>query len=119
MNMFRGMNRILSFAFFYLLCILAGIKPLFAQSDTNKIRQEQSISNVADSEKEQILSRQTAQFQAIRSDQYGDSIRVLELKREILELGTADNAKKQALSAELMQTHQPGFRSLSNHETKN
>jgi len=97
------MSRILSFAFFYSLCILTGIRPLFAQSDTNKIRQQQSISNVADSEKEQILSRQTAQFQAIRSDQYGDSIRVLELKREILELGTADNAKKQALSAELIQ----------------
>jgi small-conductance mechanosensitive channel len=94
------MNRIYSFAFIVFLLILSGMNPLYAQSDTNVIRKTPVISNKIDSEKDLILTNQSEEIQSIQVNRIGDSIRLLQLKKEILQLGSAENSKKQALSAE-------------------
>ncbi len=93
------MNRILSICIPIFL-FLSGVNPLFAQSDSNPIIKKQSPSQLVDSEKNKILSNQSEEFQTIKADQMGDSLRLLELKNEILQLGTGNNSKVKALSDE-------------------
>ena len=47
-----------------------------------------------------MLSRQSEEFQNARTNQMADSLRMLELKNEMLSLGTGNNSKKQAISDE-------------------
>ncbi len=93
------MNRILSI-FFSVSLILTGVNPLFAQSDSTLKKEKQSPSQLLDSEKNKILSSQTEEFQTTRAVQMGDSLRLLELKNEILQLGTGNKLKIQSLSDE-------------------
>jgi small-conductance mechanosensitive channel len=94
------MNRILSISFYVFLWILSGVNSLYAQSDSISKKGKQSVSKTVDSEKNLILSNQSEEFQNIRVDQIGDSLRLLELKNEILRLGAGNNSKRQALSDE-------------------
>jgi small-conductance mechanosensitive channel len=91
------MNRILSISFCLSLLILTGTVPLYAQSDSNSKKEIHPAASSIDSEKNIILSNQSEEFQNIKSDQVGDSMRLLELKNEILTLGTGNNSKKQAI----------------------
>jgi small-conductance mechanosensitive channel len=91
------MNRILSVAFICFLGILSGTNPLNAQSDSNAKKQNPGAAKIVDSEKNDILSRQSEEFQSIKNDQIGDSIRLLQLRKEILLLGAANQTKKKAL----------------------
>ncbi len=94
------MNRIISIFFSVILWILSGVNPLFAQSDSNSRKEKQSASQLVDSEKNEFLSNQSDEFQKVKAGQIGDSLRLLELKNEILRLGTGNNSKVQALSDE-------------------
>jgi len=94
------MNRIFSIFFSVCIWILSGINPLFAQSDTNSKKELHAVSKSVDSEKNAILTRQSEEFQSSKSYQEADSLRLLELKNELLQLGTTDNSKKQALTEE-------------------
>jgi small-conductance mechanosensitive channel len=94
------MNRIISVAFICCLGILSGMNPLYAQSDSVRKKQTPDQVKTVDSEKNEILTRQSEVLQSIKEDQIGDSIRLLQLKKEILLLGAADNTKKQTLSNE-------------------
>ena len=47
-----------------------------------------------DSEKNQILNQQSDVFESIQIDRIGDSIRLLQLNKELQELKTDDNQKK-------------------------
>jgi small-conductance mechanosensitive channel len=93
------MIRILSFIFFLSVFMLICMNPLLAQKDTNAVNRKRAAVNKADSEKVQILTNQNEEFRAIQVDRLGDSLRLLQLKKE-LELDTNDRKKKQALSAE-------------------
>ncbi len=84
------------------ICLLSLFIPLtvnllLAQTDSSLKKENLSAKNTVDSEKNIILSNQSEEFQNIKADQLGDSIRLLELKNEILQLGTSDKSKKQAL----------------------
>jgi len=94
------MNRIFSAVFIAWSFILSGINPLYAQSDSNSKKQIPGSEKKIDSEKNEILTRQSEEFQIIKGQQIEDSIRLLQLKKEILLLGTADQKKKRALSNE-------------------
>jgi small-conductance mechanosensitive channel len=94
------MNRILYISISVFLWILSGVNPLFAQSDSNSKKEKQSPAQLVDSEKNKILSNQSEEFQNIKASQIGDSLRLLELKNEMLRLGTSNNSKKQELSDE-------------------
>src|SRR4051812_19745638 len=93
------MNRIIIISFSILFGMLSGIHPLYGQSDSTK-KQLPSERKATDSEKNQILSRQTDELQSAKNDQTEDSIRLLQLKYELLKLGDNDNAKKLSISAE-------------------
>jgi hypothetical protein len=93
------MIRILSFIFFFSACMLTCMNPLLAQKDTNALKKNRAAVNQHDSEKVQILTNQNEEFRAIQVDRLGDSLRLLQLNKEI-ELDTNDRKKKQALSAE-------------------
>jgi small-conductance mechanosensitive channel len=89
----------------YILCpvllwMLGEIHPLYAQSDSGTKKETRAAVNTIDSEKNIILTKQSDELQSIQANRFGDSIRLLQLKKEILQLGTADNSKKQVLSAE-------------------
>jgi small-conductance mechanosensitive channel len=92
------MNRILSIVFFTSFLIFSGTYPLYAQSDSNA--KKQLHAKAVDSEKNIILTHQSEEFQAIKADQMGDSIRLLQLKYELLKLGTNDKVKKDAIATE-------------------
>src|SRR5450432_256919 len=92
------MNRILSIAVFTFLLILSGIHPLHAQSDSNA--KKQIHANAVDSEKNLILTHQSEEFQSATAEQMGDSLRLLQLKYELLQLGANDQLKKQTLATE-------------------
>ncbi len=93
------MIRILSFIIFFSACMLTCMNPLLAQKDTNALKRNRAAVKQADSEKVQILTNQNEEFRAIQVDRLGDSLRLLQLKKE-LERDTIDRKKKQALSAE-------------------
>ena len=92
------MNRILSIVVFSLLLILSGIHQLHAQSDS--IAKKQIHANTVDSEKNVILNNQSEEFQSATAEQMVDSIRLLQLKYELLQLGTSDKAKREELLTE-------------------
>jgi small-conductance mechanosensitive channel len=91
------MNRTLSISICLLVLILMGTTSLHAQSDSNAKKEIPPPANSVDSEKNIILSNQSEEFQNVKADQMGDSMRMLELRNEILRLGTGDKSKKQAL----------------------
>src|ERR1700712_189913 len=93
------MKRILSHIFSFLLFMIAGIHPLYAQSDSIKKHLPSNV-KATDSEKNQILSHETDEFQSVKADQMGDSIRLLQLKYELLKLGANDDEKKQSIASE-------------------
>jgi small-conductance mechanosensitive channel len=93
------MKRITSTLWIVFILIFSGSSPVSAQSDT-AVKNQESASRKVDSERNIILTRQSDDFQAVRNEQMKDSLRLLELKKEILELGAVNNAKKQALSQE-------------------
>jgi small-conductance mechanosensitive channel len=93
------MKRILNHISAILLLTLAGLHPLYAQSDSIK-NQRPSKAKATDSEKIQILSNETDEFQAVKADQMADSIRLLQLKIELLKLGENDSKKKQSIASE-------------------
>ena len=93
------MNRIVSCFLVVSILILSGKNPAYAQSDAST-KQKKPPSKAVDSEKNIILTRQSEDFQALRIEQVKDSLRLLELKKEILQLGAANSVKKQALSQE-------------------
>jgi small-conductance mechanosensitive channel len=94
------MNRIFFFLFLLCLWLVSGIVPLYAQTDTGLNKEMQEPVRAIDSEKNQILTQQSDALQAIQIDRIGDSIRLIQLKKELQELGSGDNKKKQALSVE-------------------
>ena len=94
------MNRILSISFSVFFLILSGANLLFAQSDSNSKKEKQAANKAVDSEKNVVLSNQSEEFQNIRTEQIGDSLRLLELKNEILQLGSGNKSKTQSLSNE-------------------
>jgi small-conductance mechanosensitive channel len=94
------MNQILSIFFSVFLWILSGVNPLFAQSDSNSKKKIQKDRIEVDSAKNLILSQQSEEFQNIKANQLGDSLRLLELKNEMLRLGTGNKSKVQALADE-------------------
>jgi small-conductance mechanosensitive channel len=94
------MNRILSVSFCFLLVILSGSVSLYAQTDSGSKNAIHSAAKAVDSEKNIILSNQFEELQNNKADQIGDSMRMLELKNEILQLGAGNKSKKQALSDE-------------------
>jgi len=79
--------------------MLTCMNPLLAQKDTNALKRNRAAVNKADSEKVQILTNQNEELRAIQVNRLGDSLRLLQVKKE-LELDTNDGKKKQALSAE-------------------
>jgi len=85
---------------FSVLWILSGTGSLCAQTDSNAKKKALSVTNTVDSEKNQILTQQSDEFKSIQVDRLGDSIRLLQLNNEILQLGPADQSKKQILSDE-------------------
>jgi small-conductance mechanosensitive channel len=89
-----------SYWFILYLCFISGINSLCAQNKEPQNKGAGENVRVIDSEKNQILIRQTNELQAIQVDRFGDSVRLLQLNNEMQELGTRDNKKKQALSAE-------------------
>jgi len=93
------MKRILTYIFSILLLTLTGIHPLYAQSDSIK-KQVPANLKATDSEKNQILLQESDEFQSIKADQMGDSIRLLQLKYELLKLGANDDEKKQSIASE-------------------
>ncbi len=93
------MKRIVSSFLVVFILILSGKNPAYAQSDT-KTKQVKPPSKAIDSEKNIILTRQSEDFQASRIEQVKDSLRLLELKKEILQLGAANSTQKAALSQE-------------------
>jgi len=56
--------------------------------------------HAVDSVKNAILTQQSEDFQSVKSYQEADSIRLMELKNEMLQLGAADKSKKQAITDE-------------------
>ncbi len=94
------MNRIFYVVLPAIIWILTGINPLYAQSGRNEKRKIQVPGQQVDSEKNAILTRQSEEFQSVKSHQDADSIRLLELKNEMLQLGAVDKTKKQAIVAE-------------------
>src|SRR5664279_1093739 len=94
------MNRIFSFAFFLCIWMISGINTLYAQKDTNAIKEKQAATRVVDSEKNVLLTRESEELQSIQTNRIGDSIRLLQLGKEIQQLGTVDNSKKKALTDE-------------------
>jgi small-conductance mechanosensitive channel len=94
------MNRKIFFLFFLFLCMVTGIVPLHAQTDTTLNKGTQETVRAVDSEKNQILTRQSDVLQAIQIERIGDSIRLIQLKKELEELGNGDIKKKEILSAE-------------------
>ena len=99
------MNRIFSFLFLLCLWLASGTNSLQAQTDTGAKRNEQESTKAVDSEKNQILDHQSDVFESIQVDRIGDSIRLIQLKKEIHELNSEDNKKRQALSTELELIH--------------
>ena len=93
------MKRILIHISAILLLALAGFHPLYAQSDSIKNQRPSNV-KATDSEKIRILSNETDEFQAIKADQMADSIRLLQLKIELLKLGENDSKKKQSIASE-------------------
>ncbi|MEJ0080890.1 MAG: hypothetical protein WDM78_08080 [Puia sp.] len=87
------MKRILIHIFSFLLFAIAGSHPSYAQSDSIKKQLPANV-KATDSEKNRILSHQSEEFQSIKADQMGDSIRLLQLKYELLKVGANDDAKK-------------------------
>jgi hypothetical protein len=75
------------------------MNPLFAQKDTNALKRNHVVAKQADSEKVQIRTNQNEELRAIQNDRLGDSLRLLQLKKE-LELETTDRQKQQALADE-------------------
>jgi small-conductance mechanosensitive channel len=94
------MKRILNILFTFLFWMFSGTGTLYAQSDTNVKKQAQAAGNKVDSEKNAILIHQSEELQSMQTNRIGDSIRLIQLNKEILELGAADNSKKKALAAE-------------------
>jgi hypothetical protein len=94
------MSRILSILFLVFIWILSGVNPLFAQSDSNSKKQNQSPARLEDSVKNKILSNQSEEYESIKAVQLGDSLRLLELKNEMLQLGTVNKSKIKTLSDE-------------------
>ncbi len=97
------MNRIFSFLLLFCLWLISGTSLLQAQTDTGVKRNNQESTRVVDSEKNQILIQQSDVFESIQIDRIGDSIRQLQLNKEIQELNSEDNKKKRELHAELDQ----------------
>ncbi len=91
------MNRIYLFLFPVFIWIHIWVNPLFAQSDSNLKKEKLSNSTVIDSEKNIMLSSQSEEFQNVKSESdWQILMRLLELKNEMLSLGTSNNSKKQA-----------------------
>ena len=97
------MNRIFSFLLLFCLCLVSGTSFLQAQTDTGAKRIGKQSARAVDSEKNQILIQQSDVFESIQVDRIGDSIRLIQLNKEIQELNTEDNKKKRELSIELDQ----------------
>ena len=95
------MNRIFSFLFLLCLWLVTGTVVAQAQTDTGGKRNRQESARAVDSEKNLILIHQSDVFESIQVDRLGDSIRLLQLNKEIQELNREDNKKKRELSAEL------------------
>jgi small-conductance mechanosensitive channel len=95
----RQMNRILRILFFSSLLMLARENPVSAQKDSTR-KNSEAGSRAADSVKNILLNKQSDDFQSIRMEQLKDSLRLLELKKEILQLGAVNSTRKQALSQE-------------------
>lgn len=93
------MTRILTYISVILLSTLTGFHHLYAQSDSIK-KQVPQNAKIKDSEKNQILIHQTDEFQSVKADQMGDSIRLLQLKNEGLKLGAKDGEKKLSIASE-------------------
>ena len=93
------MKRILIHISAILLLTLAGLHPLYAQSDSLKNQRPSNV-KATDSEKIRILSNETDEFQTVKADQMADSIRLLQLKIELLKLGENDSKKKQSIASE-------------------
>jgi small-conductance mechanosensitive channel len=94
------MKRIISISFPLFICILSWVNPLYAQSDSNLKKETVSNSIAVDSAKNIVLSRQSEEFQNVRANQMADSLRMMELKNEMLSLGAGNNSKKRAISDE-------------------
>jgi hypothetical protein len=94
------MKQIAHFIFLLPFCVLSGLNALYAQSDSMARKEMQSAVQVVDSEKNMILNHQSEELQAIQVGRLGDSIRLLQLQKEMLQLGAADKSKKQILSEE-------------------
>src|ERR1700748_3864867 len=96
------MNRIIIISISILFVILSGTHLLYGQSDSIK-KQVPANKKVPDSEKNQILTRHTDECGAIKESQMADSIRLLQLKYELLKLGAGDDKKKQSIDTERYQ----------------
>jgi small-conductance mechanosensitive channel len=94
------MKRIFSIVFITGLCILTGINSVLAQKDSTAKNKQRQQTKAIDSAKNVLLTSQSEEFQALKADQMGDSIRLLQLKKELLLLGSSDKLKKQALATE-------------------
>lgn len=94
------MKRISFIVITALLCILPGIHSLYAQKDSSFRDRQREQTKAVDSAKNVLLTNQSEEFQALKADQIGDSIRLLQLKKELLLLGSSDKIKKQALATE-------------------
>lgn len=79
---------------------LAGTGFLYAQSDSGTKKENRAVKNSGDSERNVILTRQSEELQAQKADQLADSMRLQQLKEEILGLGNGDNKKKEELATE-------------------
>jgi|SRR5579863_819881 len=90
------MNRVLIIVISIFSVILSGISPIYGQYDSI-IKQVPANVKATDSEKKEILRRHTDEYKAIKADQMGDSIRLLQLKYELLKLGANDEKKKQSI----------------------
>jgi small-conductance mechanosensitive channel len=73
---------------------------VLAQKDSTAKNKQRQQTKAIDSAKNVLLTSQSEEFQALKADQMGDSIRLLQLKKELLLLGSSDKLKKQALATE-------------------
>jgi small-conductance mechanosensitive channel len=94
------MMRKSSFIFFLCLGIFSGVHSLYAQSDTSRKKNQSATRNREDSEKNEVLTRQVDQIVAGQVLRMGDSVRLLQLNKELLQLGDADKSKKKSLTDE-------------------
>ena len=82
------------------ICFLSGIQTVNAQTDTGSKNINTETIKRGDDEKNALFNRQSNEVLSLHVEMVMDSIRILDLNKEISELGDADGYKKKILEEE-------------------